>query len=220
MAKYVLQELPEGMSNGKKVLYPRMQTYSMHDFETVLKNMHVYAGSLSSGIMRGVVDALVQTMKTWMPLGHTIKIDGLGVFSLSLGFDTSTASEQAIAKGKKKKDGGKEKDEKTKYRHVCIQGINFKPDPELLKSLNEEATFERADTDVKTSKCTLSRNERIAAANTIIGKNGYLTLTDYVNATGLSRTAASRELKDLTADPSSGITTRGNHSHKVWVKGE
>lgn len=216
MAKYVLQELPEGMSNGKKVLYPKIQTYSMHDYETVLKNMHVYAGSLSVGIMRGVFDALVQTMKAWMPLGHTVKIDGLGVFSLSLGFDTSTVSEKTIAKGKKK---GKEADEKTKYRHVCIQGINFKPDPELLKVLNEEADFERADIEVKTAqKSVLSSEERIAVAKEIIERNGYMTLTDYVTATKLSRTTASRELKNLAADPSSGIVTKGAHSHKVWVK--
>lgn len=220
MANYVLQELPDGMNGGKKVLYPKMQTYSMHDYETVLNNMRVYAGSLSVGIMRGVIDALVQSMKTWMPLGHTIKIDGLGVFSLSLGFDTSTASEKAIVKEKGKKAADKEHDEKMKYRHVCIQGINFKPDPELLKGLNEGTTFERIDSEAKTTRTDeLSREERIAAAKAIIDKNGYMTLTDYVCATGLSRTTASRDLKELAADPSSGITTRGSHSHKVWVKG-
>lgn len=219
MANYVLQELPDGMSGGKKVLYPKMQTYSMHDYETVLNNMRVYAGSLSTGIMRGVIDALVQSMKTWMPLGHTIKIDGLGVFSLSLGFDTSTVSEKAIAKEKGKKGADKEKDEKTKYRHVCIQGINFKPDPELLKGLNEETTFERVDSETKTiRKEEPGREERIAKAMEIINKNGYMTLSDYACSTGLSRTTASRDLKSLTSDPTSGITTRGDHSHKVWVK--
>ena len=216
MANYVLQELPDGMKVGKKVLYPKMQTYSMHDFETVLNNMRVYAGSISVGIMRGVIDAMVQSMKTWMPLGHTVKIDGLGVFSLSLGFDTSTASEKAIAKGEAAAD---ETGAKGKYRHVCIKGINFKPDPELLKGMNAEATFERVDSDAKAvSKSLLSREERIKTAKAILDKNGYMTLTDYVCATGLSRTAASRDLKNLAADPSSGITTRGSHSHKVWVK--
>ena len=219
MANYVLQELPDGMNGGKKVMYPKMQTYSMHDFETVLNNMRVYAGSISVGIMRGVIDALVQNMKTWMPLGHTIKIDGLGVFSLSLGFDTATASEKEIAKKKRTKGAGQEVDEKSKYRHVCIQGINFKPDPELLKGLNEGTTFERTDHEVKTVKRGMARREkRIAAAKAIIDKNGYMTLSDYVFATGLSRTTASRELKDFAADSTSGITTRGSHSHKVWVK--
>lgn len=218
MARYILQELPDGLADGKRVIYPKMQTYSMHDYDTVLKNMRVYGNSFSAGTMRGVIDALVQTMESWMPLGHTIKIDGLGVFSLSLGFDTSTTSEKEIAKGKGK-NSGKEKDVKTKYRHVCIKGINFKPDPELLKRLNSKATFERADSDVKKpQKSSLSREERIARAKAIMEKNGYMTLTDYVCATNLSRTAASRDLKGLAADPTSEITIRGSHSHKVWVK--
>ena len=218
MTRYILQELPDGLTEGKKVIYPKMQTYSMHDYDTVLKNMRVYGGSLSVGTMRGVIDALVQTMESWMPLGHTIKIDGLGVFSLSLGFDTSTTSEKEIAKGKGK-NSGNENDVKTKYRHVCIKGVNFKPDPELLKRLNDKTDFERADSEVKTAKKNeLSREERIARAKAIMDKNGYMTLADYAYATKLSRTAASLDLKSFAADPTSGITIRGSHSHKVWVK--
>ena len=99
MANFVLQELAEGMKDGKKTVFPKMQIYSLHDFETVLKHMQTYAGNFSEGSMRAVIDALVSTMISWMPLGHNIKIDGLGVFSLSLGFDTSTPKEQQIANG-------------------------------------------------------------------------------------------------------------------------
>lgn len=194
MPKYVLQELPDEMTDGKKVLFPKMQTYTLHDFETVLKHMHTYAGSFSEGSMRAVIDALVQTMKSWMPLGHSIKIDGLGVFSLSLGFNTS------------------------KYHHVYIKGINFKPDAELLADMNSEATFDKAETEVKTiNKNKMSREERIAKAKAIIERHGYMTLTDYLVATNLSRSSASRDLANIVADPTSGITTRGSHSHKVWV---
>ena len=194
MPKYVLQELPDEMTDGKKVLFPKMQTYTLHDFETVLKHMHTYAGSFSEGSMRAIIDALVQTMKSWMPLGHSIKIDGLGVFSLSLGFNTS------------------------KYHHVYIKGINFKPDAELLADMNNEATFDKAETEVKTiNKNKMSREERIAKAKAIIEKHGYMTLTDYLVATNLSRSSASRDLANIVADPTSGITTRGSHSHKVWV---
>jgi len=194
MPKYVLQELPDEMTDGKKVLFPKMQTYTLHDFETVLKHMHTYAGSFSEGSMRAIIDALVQTMKSWMPLGHSIKIDGLGVFSLSLGFNTS------------------------KRHHVYIKGINFKPDAELLADMNSEATFDKAETEVKTiNKNKMSREERIAKAKAIIEKHGYMTLTDYLVATNLGRSSASRDLANIVADPTSGITTRGSHSHKVWV---
>ena len=198
MAKYVVKELPKEMTDGKKVLFPKIQTYTQHDFETVLKHMKTYGGSFSEGTMRGVIDALVETMKAWMPMGHSIKIDGLGTFSLSLGFDDSGES--------------------SKYRHVSIKGINFKPDAELLAEMNRENTFEKGDTEVQVPKrCEMSRDERLAKAKSIIKSNGYMTLTDYALATDQSRTKASRDLAELISDPSSGITTRGSHSHKVWI---
>jgi len=213
MANYVLKELPEEMSDGKKVVYPKIQTYSLHDYETALKHMRPYAANLSDGVMRTVIGALVQMMKSWMPLGHTIKIDGLGVFSLSLGFDTDTPQEQAIAEAGPSADMPP-----SSYRHVRIKGINFKPDAQLLADLNGEATFDRTENGVKTAqKSKYSREDRLALARTIIGRQGYMTLSDYSLATGLSRSSASRELRQLAADATTGLTTRGAASHKVWV---
>ena len=211
MAKYVLQELPGEMTDGKKIVYPKMHTYSLHDYETVIDHMRDYAGSFSEGMIRGVFDALVSVMKSWMPMGHNIKIDGLGVFSLTLGFDESSPSEKAELKNTAD-------DPKTKYRHVCIKGINFKPDPKLLQALNKEATFERGEADVQVpQKTKLSLEERLARAKAIIAKNGFMTLYDYANATHQSRSVASKDLRKIVADANSDITTRGTHSHKVWV---
>ena len=211
MANYILKEMAEGMADGHKTLYPKMQTYSLHDYETVIEHMRDYAGSFSKGTIKGVFDALVSVMESWMPMGHNIKIDGLGVFSLSLGFDESSPSEKAELKNT-------DNDPKTKYRHVSIKGINFKPDQKLLQALNKEATFERGETDVQVpQKTKLSREERIARAKAIIEKNGFMTLYDYANATHQSRSVASKDLRQIVADPTSGIATRGSHSHKVWV---
>ena len=214
MPKYILQELPGEMTDGKKIVYPKIQTYSLHDYETVIQHMHDYAGSFSEGMIRGVFDALVSVMKSWMPMGHNIKIDGLGVFSLTLGFDESSPSEKFAMENA---DG----DPKTKYRHVCIKGINFKPDPKLLLALNQEATFERGESNVQVpQKTKLSLEERLARAKAIIAKNGFMTLYDYANATHQSRSVASKDLRQIVADPNSGITTRGSHSHKVWIAKE
>ena len=188
-----------------------MQTYTLHDYETVIEHMRDYAGSISEGMIKAVFDALVSTMKSWMPMGHNIKIDGLGVFSLTLGFDESTPSEKEELKNT-------HEDPKTKYRHVCIKGINFKPDQKLLKALNKDTSFERSEADVQVSQKTkLSREERLARAKAIIEKNGFMTLYDYANGTHQSRSVASKDLRQIVDDPNSGITTRGTHSHKVWI---
>ena len=219
MPNFILQELDREMTDGKTIVFPKMQTYSQHDFDTVLKHMHDYAGSFSEGTMRGVIDTLVETMKRWMPMGHSMKIDGLGTFSLSLGFDTSMPSERAAADDTQQEAEGQANDPKTKYRHICIKGINFKPDPKLLHEMNKQADFERAMQDVKVpQKCRYSTGERVEKALAIIDAHGYMTLNDYATATGLCRSAASNDLKLLVASPDSQITTRGSHSHKVWVR--
>ena len=211
MAKYILKEMAEGMADGHKTLYPKMQTYTLHDYETVIEHMRDYAASFSKGTIKGVFDALVSVMESWMPMGHNIKIDGLGVFSLTLGFDESSPSEKEALKNV-------DDNPKTKYRHVCIKGINFKPDSKLLQALNEEATFERGETDVQVpQKTKLSREDRLKRAKAIIEKNGFMTLYDYANTTHQSRSTASKDLRQIVADPTSGITTRGSHSHKVWI---
>lgn len=215
MANYVLKELPGEMTDGKSVVYPKMQTYSLFDYEKVIDHMCTLSRILNEGIVRAVFDALASEMQSSMPYGHNIKIDGLGVFSLSLGFDTSTPSEKEIAQQQEWDDDA---DPKLKYRHVCIKGVNFKPDPELLKEMNRQATFECVGVDVEVPKeSKFSREERLVRAKAIIATQGYMTLADYATATRQSRSAASKDLKRLVADADSGITTRGDHSHKIWI---
>ena len=216
MANYILKELPGEMTDGKTVVYPKMQVFSLHDYEKVIHNMRVYTNGIGEGAIRAVFDAFAQAMICWLPLGHTMKIDGLGVFSLSLEFDTSTASEKAEKLIQEIDD---EADPKLKYRHVRIKSINFKPDPDLLNNMNKEATFDRVGVDVEVQKTSpYSRAERVAKAKAIIGELGYMTLTDYAIATRQSKSAASKDLKKMVADPDSCITTRGHHSHKIWIE--
>ncbi len=218
MPKYILKELPEEMTDGKKRIYPKIENYMMHSYDEVLKHMQDY-GPFKEGTIRGVFDTFVETMKAWMPMGHPLKIDGLGVFTLSLGFDESYPSERAEQAEASAADTKSGKEPKSKYCHVCIKGINFKPDAALISKMNRESTFERSEPDIrKARKSGYSLEQRIAIAHDIISRNGFMTLSDYAIATGQSRTAASIDLKDLTSDPNSGITTRGSHSHKVWIK--
>ena len=126
---------------------------------------------------------------------------------------------EEMGDGKKQKDNDADNEPRTKYRHVCIKGINFKPDPQLLQQMNQEATFERTQTDVVVPrKPSDNRDERIRKALAVIDRQGYMTLSDYAVATSQSRPTASKDLRQLVSDPTSGITTRGSHSHKVWIR--
>ena len=87
MGNYVLKEMPMGMGKGDSALYPKLQIYSMFDKDKVVKYIHEYSPAFSEGVIRGVLDGLANTIKSVLPMGHSMKIDGLGVFSLALGFD-------------------------------------------------------------------------------------------------------------------------------------
>jgi len=85
MANYVIKEMPTGMGNGKKGrIYPKMQVYTEFDYDKVVELINVNSPAFSEATVRGVLDTLAVVMKSYLPLGHTMKIDNLGVFSLSL----------------------------------------------------------------------------------------------------------------------------------------
>ena len=203
MANYILQEMADGMANKKKTVYPKMQTYTLFDYDTVIKRIHVHSPAFSEATIRGVLDTLVETVSDVLPMGHNVKIDGLGVFSLSLGFSDSP-----------------EEEDKSSYRHVHAKDVNFKVDQNLLKTINRHASFERTESGVKQFKRPETTPEqRLAKALDFIAQHGQMTLSDYAMLSGLSRSGASQELKRFTSDPASGLTTRGSHAFKVWVKG-
>ena len=212
MASYVLQEMPNGMGKGECALYPKLQIYSMYDNDKVVKMIHSYSPAFSEGVIRGVLDGLRTALKSALPNGHSVKVDGLGVFSLSLDFDETQGEDETV-----EAETGKKK-QKEKYRHVCASHIKFKVDAGLINDINKENSFEREKSGIKHIRKTDSTLEqRRQQALELIQKNGFFTLNDYARANGLSRSMASRDLKNLTSDPTSGIVERGSHSHKVWV---
>jgi predicted histone-like DNA-binding protein len=182
-----------------------MQVYTEYDYDKVVELIHNYSPAFSEGTVRGVLDTLSEVMKTYLPMGHTMKIDNLGVFSLALQFSDNPA------------EGDKQDEPKTKYRHVEAKGVNFKVDKKLVDDINRGNTFERASYNSATTS-PYTPEERLQRALRHIDKHGFISLQDYANLNGLSSSSASRELAKFVAAPASGITDKGVGSHKVWVR--
>ena len=62
MANYILKELPEEMTDGKKVVFPKMQNCTLLDHKKVVHNMHMFTGPINDGLIYTVLGALVETM--------------------------------------------------------------------------------------------------------------------------------------------------------------
>ena len=213
MANYIIKEMPVGMGNGKKGrIFPKMQVYTEFDYDKVVELVHTNSPAFSEATIRGVLDTLAVVMKSYLPMGHTMKIDNLGVFSLSLEFadnETETANQQESQKTQ-------ETGSKKKYHHVRVKGVNFKVDKKLVNAINKENTFERT-TGNPSNPSPYTLDERLQRALSHIDRHGFITLQEYANLNRLSYTSASRELAKLVADPNSGIKAKGAASHKVWV---
>lgn len=214
MANYVLKEMPAGMGNGSEgKTFPKMQVYTEFDYDKVVELVHTNSPAFSEATVRGVLDTLAVVMKSYLPMGHTMKIDNLGVFSLSLEFadnETDTANQQEIPETQ-------ETGSKKKYHHVRVKSVNFKVDKRLVDGINKENTFERIFGNTA-SPSPYSLEERLQRALNHIDKHGFITLQEYANLNSLSYSTASRELAKLVLDPHSGIKPKGAASHKVWVR--
>lgn len=207
MAKYKLQELPDMQGEGKRKVYPKMvinRTLNLKDLTEKMKSHHrAFSPSTIEAVVMDLEDMMVEVLS----MGYNVKLDGIGTFSLSLGFEDEKPTEM------------QEEGDKMLYRKVGVKNVNFKVDPEVLLQLRKETDLEREMSGVKVIKKNLfSKEERIARALQVIERDGYLTLTDYAHINNLSRTAASAELKEITSDANSPIDWRENGSHKVWIK--
>ena len=206
MLKYVLQEMPD-MHNGQQRIYPKILIYNQIGNEKIVERFQDYG--MMPGPVNGVLKTLPDILRRYLTEGHTVKVDGLGTFSLSLEFEDDKPSEIT--------EEGTEED----YRHVRVKSINFRPDVAFMQSIQQEADCVREETSVRRAmKAKYTPQERLQRALDHLKTNSSITLNEYANMNCLSRTAASQELKRLAEDPASGINASGAAPHKVWVKSE
>ena len=209
MAKYKLQEMPDVHNTGKRKVYPKMVTNRTLSRKEFVKKMQGYHRGISESTTEAVLMDVADMLVNVLSMGYNVNLEGIGTFSLSLGFEDDKPTEM------------QSEDDKMTYRKVGVKDINFKASPEFLKSVKHKTDrdLERDMGGVKVIRKQLySREERIARALEMIETNGLITLSDYACINNLSRTAASLELKEITADRTSPIDSTGSGSHKVWVK--
>ena len=209
MAKYKLQELNDMRDEGKRRVYPKMVTNRTLSRKEFVKMMQHYHRGISESTTEAVLTDVVDMLADMLSMGYNVNLEGFGTFSLSLGFEDDKPTEMQTD------------DDMMKYRKVGVKNVNFNSSPEFVKAVKMETDcdLEREMSGVKVIRKQLySKEERIARALEVIEKNGVLTLGDYASINNLSRTSASMELKEITADRTSPICSMGSGSHKVWVK--
>jgi len=207
MINYILQEVPDITGEGKRKVYPKFVQNNMIDFESFVKRVCDVERAFNETAVKGVIESVAKQLVEHLAMGHAVKIDGIGVFSLSLEFIDQKPTEITDEK------------DKMMYRGVRVKDWTLKTTPETLQQLRRKAKCNRAESGVRQlRKNPFTLEQRIANALKVIDTKGYMTLADYVTANHICRTSASKELKRICAQPDARITTTGQGSHKIWVR--
>lgn len=207
MTKYKLQEMPTLNGVGEKRVYPKMMTNRQLGTKEFIAMTHYRDRAIPESLVTTVLTDLADSLVDMLSMGYTVKLDGLGTFSLSLDFDDE------------KPVNMKSEDDKMTYRKVTVKDMNFKAAPEIIKALKRKTDLERDMGGVsRLYKKKYTQEERIARTTAWMEKHGFITLQEYANLNNLSRTTASLELKKLTHVEDAPFDYKGRGSHKIWIK--
>lgn len=206
MAYYVMKEMPDLRKTGEKVLYPSFATVHQQSIAKVAQKVHE-ASSFTVGDIEGVLKQAAIVIAGMMAEGNSVKIDGLGTFTPSLGLTEEKEYEKAD-----------ENSSKRNSRSIYVNSVNFKADRLCLQNINLRLDLERAPWKSARSSDKYSLKERRILAVEHMDREGYLTIQDYQNLTGLLRSTATVELRAWMYEENSEITSKGLGSHKVYIK--
>lgn len=206
MTKYVKQEMNDLNSSGKKRAYYRLQTIrnlSGDEFIEIMAGRHA---GVNPAMVKQVLYQVAEDMAFYMAMGYTVTLDGIGTFRPSLGMRRGKQMEE-MEEGSPKRNS----------QSICVNDINFKPAKKLIKRTNEECELERGGTN-KLHRSPYTKEERLKLAQDFLESHPYMRVDDYIYFTKLSRTTATRELRQFSEQPESGIGWTGKGSYKLYVK--
>ena len=205
---YVLQEMNNIHEEKEKTeLKPRVKVYDTLNTESVARKAVLHRRcNGSAAVTKAVIDDFFQEVKEQLAAGNTVKLDGIGTFSLSL--------------SDRKREARRDEDgnalSKPNAVSIYVSGINFNPDKSFLKEVDSMAEPERVGTTLQ-QKSPYSANERLLKLKKYLEQYGYIKVAVYAVLVGLGRSKATKELNDFCQDPESGITWEGKRSTKQYI---
>lgn len=204
--EYILKELPDMNKRGQRKVYPKPFHCSRIDSDFFMKDV-ASRTAFAPGAIEALVNTITETMNSYLKLGHSVKVDGLGTFDISLGMKDRTEAEEV-----------KEKGERYDTQGVYIKSINFLPDQRWLESLRRGADLTKVGGVKTINKVKTTREERLRIALDHLRTSPMLRIADYAFLTSQTRSAAREELHSFANDPESGIGRMGRGNHLVFVK--
>ena len=203
--QYKFRELPDLTGEGKRKVYPKADHYPVISTDELVKEIANLTG-FNAGTTRGVIEGLVDRLTSYIEIGHSVKVDGLGVFCVSLGMKDGVKAEEI------KSDEGK-----YNTSDVTIKKVTFSADRDWMRDLKKRIVLEKVGDVSELADVQTTSNERLALLKKYLKEHTYIRVATYAQLTGQSRSVASIELRNFSEDASTGIGYEGVRSTKVYV---
>lgn len=206
MAKYIKQELPDLQQTGEQKVYYRLKTNRNIDTPEFVRSLsHAFNGMKEGDIIR-VLMATADHLGELLGEGYSVTLNGIGNFKATIGLEEDKELDTL--------DGN---ETKRNARSLQLKGVNYRADKELIKKASQHCKLEREGI-ARIHRSSYSKEERLTLALEYLEKHGAMKVANYMELTGLSRTAATLELQEFRRDITSGIDFIGRGSAKVYVK--
>lgn len=208
-SKFIYQEVGGITANGERIVKPRFvgtrQVSTQELIQEVAKRTAVSRGQLL-GMLMNIADAL----PAFLAQGHSVKIDGIGVFHPQLTMrDEMPVSEQD--------ETGDEVVHNA--RNVVFDTVRFVPDKGLVSGARAACRpiHDRYAGNREAMPTPYSEEERRDLALNHLQEHSALTVSQYMQLTGLRRTKASQELRLWSHGEDACLEAVGRPPHRYYV---
>lgn len=197
--------MPDMSGTGEKKAYYKLKTWRKLDSDEFVKRCSSIHRAYGKSVIQGVITAVCEHLAYEISNGYSVKIDGLGTFTAKLG-----------VRKDKEMESFEEGSTKRNALSIEVQGVLFRADKDLISEIDRNCDLERGGEErLRKPKTTLE--QRTEKARQFLRKNAFMHVDEYASLTGLSYSTASRELRKIASDPTSGITSQGRKSGKLYL---
>lgn len=208
MAKYIKQEMPDLNKDGNKRCFYRMQSNGNVSTDELIHTICYHRGvGLSESVFRHALNELALELARKIADGYSVTLDGVGTFRATIGV--------CVDKEMDTLDGD---EVKRNAQSLELKGVNYRTDSKLVRMARSECRLERGGTRrVNPSPYTLAERLQLAKDFLSADANPFMKVSDYMQLTLLPKSSASKELRALAVEPTSGIVSTGRRTHSVYV---
>ena len=204
MAQYIKREMPDLHQKGVGQVCYRLKSNGTVELGDLARRC-ARGTTFAEAEIKGVVMALIEEVVDRMANGHSVHIDGLGTLMARIGLWENAEPEVLDGEGRKRN-----------AQSLHVTGVSFRADKDFVRPLDSRCKLEKgAVSRIRKSKYT--EEQRLEKARRFLQEHTVMRLGDYYRMVGLSRTAASLELRKWERDVATGITSEGSYSAKVYV---